>query len=303
MKFNRLRSIRATLAIRLEKQKTYRFNVGMKLNPEDKPQSNFRLKLHEIIFESDTKAGKAFDLILIWAILLSLLLVMIESVASIRAEYGTALYIGEWCFTVLFSLEFLLRMIAVQRPLRYVWSFYGCVDLLAIVPTYLSLFIPGAQSLLVVRTFRLLRIFRILKLTVYLGEAEVLYTALRASRPKITVFLLAVFATVITMGALMYLVEGEENGFTSIPKGIYWAIVTMTTVGFGDLTPQTGFGQFLASCLMIFGYGILAVPTGIVTREMMRLPSHPVSGQACPGCGFSSHDADAKYCKMCGTHL
>lgn len=269
-----------------------------------KPASGFRLRLHEIIFESDTPEGKAFDVALIWAILLSLALVMLESMHEVRADYGPLLMMGEWFFTFLFTLELVLRMIAVRNPAKYLFSFFGLVDLLAIVPTYLSLLIPGAHALLVVRAFRLLRVFRIFKLSNYLGEAQVLYDALRASRPKITVFLVAVSATVITMGALMHLVEGEENGFGSIPRGIYWAIVTMTTVGFGDITPQTPFGQFLASCLMIFGYGIIAIPTGIVTSELTRVkPFAQVSGQACPSCGKQGHDIDARFCKHCGSTL
>lgn len=270
----------------------------------NKPHSHLRLRLHEIIFESDTPAGRRFDVGLLWAILLSVLLVLLESMPELQPKYGDIMYTGEWLFTILFTIELGLRLFAVERPLQYLFSFFGLVDMLAIVPTYLSMFVPGAQSLIVVRTFRLLRIFRILKLSVYLGEAKILQDALRTSRPKVTVFLVAVSATVVTMGALMYLVEGAEHGFTSIPKGIYWAIVTMTTVGFGDITPKTGLGQFLASCLMILGYGIIAVPTGIVTTELAR-HSHPrgVSGQACPGCGHTGHDSDAQFCKSCGTKL
>lgn len=272
--------------------------------PDNKPHNKTRRRLHEIIFESDTKAGRNFDVALLWAILLSVLLVLLESIPELQADYGRIIYTGEWLFTLLFTLELGLRLFAVERPLKYLFSFYGMVDLLAVIPTYLSLLIPGAQSLIVVRTFRLLRIFRILKLSVYLGEAEVLRNALHSSRPKITVFLVAVSATVVTMGALMYLVEGPENGFTSIPKAIYWAIVTMTTVGFGDITPKTGLGQFLASCLMILGYGIIAVPTGIVTTELHRHShSHRVSGQACRFCGSQDHDSDARFCKICGAKI
>lgn len=277
----------------------------MPLTPADKPHSKFRLRLHEIIFETDTKAGRAFDVALIWSIGLSVLLVMLESVPSIRAEWGHELYAGEWFFTILFTIEFLVRLYAVQRPLKYTFSFYGMVDLLAIIPTYLSLFLPGAQSLLVVRTFRLLRIFRILKLSAHLGQAQILADALRASRPKITVFLVAVGGVVVTMGAIMYLIEGEANGFTSIPTSIYWAIVTMTTVGFGDITPKTPLGQFLASALMIVGYGVIAIPTGIITTELARSNSLNlgVSGQACPNCGYVGHDIDALHCKRCGAKL
>jgi voltage-gated potassium channel len=268
-----------------------------------KSHSRFRMRLHEIIFESDTRAGRAFDITLIFLILLSVTLVMLESVSEIRADYGELLYAGEWALTLIFTVEFLLRIYAVQKPLKYIFSFYGLVDLMAVIPTYLSLLIPGAQSLLVVRTFRMIRIFRILKLSNYLGQANVLYSALIASRPKITVFLVGVTSVVITMGALMYMVEGEANGFTSIPTSIYWAIVTLTTVGFGDITPQTPTGQFLASCLMILGYGVIAIPTGIVTSELMRPSSLGVSGQACPACGHSSHDIEALYCSRCGSKL
>lgn len=275
----------------------------MTLPIEEKPNSNWRLKLHEIIFEADTPAGKAFDVTLIWAILLSILVVILESVPEIRAEFGSILFVGEWIFTILFTIELFLRLISVKHPIKYLFSFFGVVDLMAVIPTYLSLLIPGAQSLLVIRTFRLLRIFRILKLSVYLNESQVLYNALRASRHKISVFLLAVISVVITMGAVMYVVEGESNGFTSIPHSMYWAVVTMTTVGYGDIAPQTGLGQFLAAGLMILGYGIIAVPTGIVTQEFLLQNRNAISTQACPSCGFASHDSDALYCKRCGGKL
>lgn len=265
--------------------------------------TKWRLRLHEIIFESDTPAGKSFDVALIWAILLSLALVILESMTEVRQEYGAFLSVGEWIFTVLFTVELILRLVCVQQPLRYIFSFFGFIDVIAVIPTYLSLLIPGAQSLLVIRVFRLLRIFRIFKLSNYLGEAQVLSNALRSSRPKIIVFLLAVAATVVTMGTIMHLVEGEKNGFNSIPKGIYWSIVTMTTVGFGDITPKTPLGQFLASCLMILGYGIIAIPTGIVTSELARASITPTSGQACPTCGLQGHDMNAQFCKHCGSKL
>ncbi|QRK12375.1 ion transporter [Archangium violaceum] len=270
---------------------------------EQIPPPGVRARLHEIIFESDTPAGKAFDVALLWAILLSVLSVMLESVASIRARYGATIRIAEWVFTVLFALEYVLRLFSVSRPLRYAWSFFGLVDLLAILPSFVSLILPGAQSLLVVRVVRLLRVFRVLKLVSFLGQAEVLLTALRASRPKITVFLGAVLSTVVIMGSVMYLVEGEANGFDSIPRGMYWAIVTMTTVGFGDITPKTVPGQFIASVLMILGYGVLAVPTGIVSVELAAASRHGINPQACPGCGSEGHDVDAVHCKFCGTRL
>lgn len=266
--------------------------------------ARWRLRLHEIIFESDTSAGKAFDVALIWLILISVGLVIIDSVASLRSRFGRELYAAEWAFTLIFTAEYVLRLIAVRRPLGYAFSFFGLVDLLAIIPTYLSLLIPGAQSLLVIRVFRLLRVFRIFKLATYLSEAQVLTTALHGSRQKITVFLLAVSAVVVTMGALMYVVEGESSGFTSIPISIYWAIVTMTTVGYGDIAPKSPLGQFLAACLMIIGYGIIAVPTGIVTTELARASTNkPVTTQACPHCAREGHDRDAVCCKFCGEAL
>jgi voltage-gated potassium channel len=270
---------------------------------EQSPPSGFRHRLHEIIFEADTRAGKAFDVALLCAILLSVTVVALESVASIRERFGVELRAVEWFFTALFTVEYVLRMVAVLKPLRYARSFFGLVDLLALLPTYLSLLLPGAQSLLVVRVLRLLRIFRVLKLASFLGQADILLTALRASRQKIIVFLGGVLSTVVIMGALMYMVEGGENGFDSIPRGMYWAVVTMTTVGFGDITPKTVVGQFIASLLMIAGYGILAVPTGIVSVELAAAARKHVDTQACPGCGTYGHDADAKYCKHCGTAL
>lgn len=275
----------------------------MTLRSEQSPPSGVRAWLHEVIFESDTPAGKAFDVALLWTIVLSVLAVMLESVAPIRAQYGEFIRIAEWAFTVLFSLEYVLRLFAVSRPMLYARSFFGLVDLLAILPTYVSLLLPGAQSLLVVRVLRLLRIFRVLKLVSFLGEAEVLLTALRASRPKIIVFLGAVLSTVVIMGSVMYMVEGEENGFDSIPRGMYWAIVTMTTVGFGDITPKTVPGQFIASVLMIMGYGVIAVPTGIVSVELAAATRHSLNPEACPGCGAEGHDVDAVHCKFCGTRL
>ena len=265
---------------------------------------NWRDKLHEIIFEADTPAGKAFDVVLLIAILLSVLAVMLESVTQIKLEYGQILYITEWFFTILFTLEYIGRLVVVKKPLKYATSFLGIIDLLSVIPTYLSLMFVGAQSLLVIRSIRLLRVFRVFKLARFLGEASQLTAALKASRPKIVVFIGAVFTLVVIMGTLMYLIEGGENGFTSIPKSIYWAVVTLTTVGYGDIAPQTVLGQALATLIMILGYGIIAVPTGIVSAEMSRQkPYAPVSTQACPHCGAEGHDSDAAYCKKCGGHL
>jgi voltage-gated potassium channel len=263
----------------------------------------WRHKLREVIFEADTKAGKAFDLALLVLILISIASVLLESIAGVRATYGSLLRGVEWGITGLFTLEYLLRLICVGRPLRYAVSFFGLVDLTAILPTYLSLFIGGAQTLIVIRALRLLRVFRILKLAQFVGEASLLARALKASRRKILVFLGAVSTLVLIIGALMYLIEGEGNGFTSIPQSIYWAVVTLTTVGYGDVAPHTVLGKFLASLVMIIGYAIIAVPTGIVTVELGRAGRKAVSTQACPQCGAEGHDPDAVHCKYCGAKL
>lgn len=273
----------------------------MSLPAEQKPDSSSRGRLHDIVFESDTRAGRAFDLVVLWAVILSVVVVLIESVASVRARYGAALRGLEWSFTALFTIEYVLRLVAVKRPLRYATSFFGVIDLLATLPTFISLLVPGAQAFLVLRIVRLLRVFRILKLAHFLTEAEVLKRALRASRPKITVFLGAVLSLVVITGTAMYLIEHENPRFDSIPRAIYWAIVTVTTVGFGDITPQSPLGQVLAAVLMIMGYGILAVPTGIVSVELAAASRvTQVSGQACPSCGVEGHQVDAAFCRRCG---
>ena len=262
-----------------------------------------RHRLHEIIFEADTAAGKWFDILLIVSIIASVILVMLDSVTGIRQVYGPWLNSGEWFFTLLFTAEYLLRLFCVQRPLLYARSFFGIVDLLAILPTYLSVILPGGHYFIVIRVLRLLRIFRVFKLVQFLSEARLLLAALRASMRKIAVFLCTVLTLVMIFGALMYVVEGAANGFTSIPRSIYWAIVTMTTVGYGDISPQTDLGQALAAFIMIIGYGIIAVPTGIVTVELSRATRQGVSTQACPKCGRDGHDADADFCKYCGASL
>jgi voltage-gated potassium channel len=273
-------------------------------NHQDKPvRSTMKTRLHEIIFEAETPAGKAFDIGLIFTILLSVLVVMLESVAGIRQQYGPVLVAMEWGFTIAFTIEYLLRLYCVGQPLRYAGSFYGVVDLLAIIPTYLSVFLLRTQYLLVIRTIRILRVFRVLKLVQYWSEARTLSHALRASRRKIVVFLYVVMILVIIIGSLMYLIEGEKNGFTSIPRSIYWAIVTLITVGYGDIAPATDLGQTLAAIVMIIGYGIIAVPTGIVTAELAKESHISLSTQACPECGSEGHDADAVYCKYCGVKL
>jgi voltage-gated potassium channel len=272
--------------------------------PLQKPDGNtWRARLHEIVFEADTPAGKQFDVALLILILLSVLAVCLESVPEFRAMYGRSLRWVEWTFTVLFTAEYVVRLMTVRRPLRYIFSFFGIVDLLAIVPTYLSVVLPGSQSFLVVRALRLLRVFRILKLTHFVGEARLLGAAMRASARKITVFLGVVMTTVLIAGALMYLIEGEEHGFTSIPLSVYWAVVTMSTVGFGDIVPHTAWGRVVASVLMIMGYAIIAVPTGIVTVELGAATRAASNTQACPSCGAQSHDNDARYCKRCGAKL
>lgn len=263
----------------------------------------WRERLYVVIFEHHTREGKLFDVALLGAILASVLAVMLESVAEIRIQYGGMLRVLEWGFTLLFTAEYVCRLVAVRRPLRYALSFFGVVDVLAIIPTYLSFFVFGAQSLIVIRALRLLRVFRILKLGEYTGEAAFLMNALRASREKITVFLTTVLTVIMIVGSMMYLIEGEAHGFTSIPKAVYWAIVTMTTVGYGDITPQTIPGQVLASALMIIGYGVIAVPTGIVTVELSRAKGGGAAGKKCEDCGRAGHDNDAAHCKYCGTAL
>ncbi len=260
----------------------------------------WRLRTHEIIFEAETPAGKTFDLMLITVILLSVVVVMMESTALMRDNFGEILRILEWGFTILFTIEYFLRLTTVGRPWLYARSFYGLVDLLSIIPTYLSLIVPGSQYLLVIRTLRILRVFRILRLVRYMTEASLLYRAIYASRRKIFVFLYGVMILVIIVGSLMYVVEGEENGFTSIPRSIYWAVVTLTTVGYGDIAPQTIPGQLLAVIVMIMGYGIIAVPTGIVTSELSQMSPQTFNTKTCHNCSAEGHDKDAVYCKFCG---
>ena len=272
-------------------------------SPAQPEHGSWRSRLFTIIFEADTPTGKAFDLILLWSILISVLVVSLESVASIRESHGRLLLALEWFFTLLFTVEYVVRLLCVRKPAKYASSFYGIVDLLAIIPTYLSVVFQGSQSLLVIRSIRLLRVFRVLKLTHYLGEAHVLKTALHASRRKITVFLETVLTVVLIMGALIYFIEGEEHGFTSIPVSVYWAIVTMTTVGYGDIAPQTALGQTLAAALMIAGYAIIAVPTGIVSVELAQASLRRTNTQSCPSCSAEGHDNDARCCKYCGARL
>ncbi len=262
-----------------------------------------RERLRQIIFEADTPAGKAFDVALLVVILASVAAVMLESVASIRERAGAELRIAEWTFTVLFTAEYVARLAVVERPLRYARSFFGLVDLLAVLPSYLAIFFPGAHSLLVIRSLRLLRIFRIFKLGRFLGEQNLLLTSLRASRAKILVFLATVLLLNLVLGSAMYLIEGEASGFTSIPVSMYWAIVTMTTVGYGDIAPATPLGQALAACVMILGYSIIAVPTGIITAGIVEAARAPITTRVCAHCTSEGHLPDARYCKDCGERL
>lgn len=271
---------------------------------EESATPRWRRRLHEIVFESETRAGKAFDLGVLVVILASVAVVMAESVPELRAAYGAPFRGLEWGFTALFTAEYLLRLVSVRRPLAWARSFFGVIDLVAVLPTYLALVVPGAQTLIVLRALRLLRIFRILKLAAFLAEAALLRAALVASRRKIFVFLGTVLVLVLVLGSAIYLVEGEAAGFVSIPRSMYWAIVTLTTVGYGDLAPQTGLGRVVASIVMLLGYSILAVPTGIFTGELLAAARRrAVSTQACPACGLDGHDADARHCKFCGAQL
>jgi len=263
---------------------------------------DFRKKLHTIIYEADTRAGKLFDIILLCVIFLSIVAVMLESVASIKIVYGHQLAVIEWVITILFTLEYIGRVIAVREPLRYVFSFYGIVDLLATLPKYIGLMFPGTGFLIAIRAIRLLRVFRILKLHNFVGASNQLTEALKKSRTKIAVFLFSVVVLCVIMGTLMYMIEGPASGFTSIPVSVYWTIVTLTTVGFGDITPLTPLGQFLSTIIMIMGYGIIAIPTGLVTAQFMNEKAH-LNTQSCPNCGAHQHRDDAKFCYNCGTSL
>jgi len=269
-------------------------------------RTDFQNRLGDIIFESDTPLAKLFDVVLLIAIVLSILLIMLESVTSYRVRYGDVMRGFEWVFTLLFTAEYVLRIYSAYDRPKYLRSFYGIVDLLAVLPAYLSLFFLGAKYFLVIRALRLLRVFRVLKLVHFLGEANTLSRAMRASRGKITVFTVAVVSIVIIIGSMMYVIEGPENGFSDIPTSVYWSIVTLTTVGYGDIAPQTPLGKFLAAVAMILGYGIIAVPTGIVTSEISRA-SHEERKRGrirmCKRCHLGGHESDAEFCKYCGGDL
>ena len=272
-------------------------------NSASHEKKSLKDELYEIVFEADTRLGKVFDIVLLILILLSIIFVSLESVNSIAQKYGSILYVLEWGITIFFTIEYTLRVYIVRHKLAYILSYYGIIDLLSILPTYIGIIFSGAQGLVVIRALRLLRIFRILKLSRYIQDSTMITAALRASRTKISVFLYAVVLLVIIIGTIMYLIEGEENGFDSIPEGIYWAIVTLTTVGYGDIAPITTLGRFIASFVMILGYGIIAVPTGIVTAEFAMSSKKKVSTQVCPECLCEGHEHDAEYCKKCGAKL
>jgi voltage-gated potassium channel len=265
-------------------------------------QPAWKLRLYLIIFESGTRGGKIFDVYLLIAIGLSVTVVMLESVPSIRSAYPVLIDSLEWFFTILFSLEYIARLLCVRRPLRYAWSFYGIIDLFAFLPSYIGLFIPTAGYLMTIRALRLLRIFRVLKLAEFMQASETLRSALYASRRKIAVFLSFVMAVVLIMGTVMYLIEGEENGFNSIPRGVYWAIVTLTTVGYGDVTPHTVLGRILACFIMIMGYGIIAVPTGIFSLELHQAVQAK-EARTCGNCQTTEADRKARFCRRCGRPL
>lgn len=268
-------------------------------------RSKFRDRMFEVIFEADTPEGKWFDIILLILILASVFAVMMETVPSYTERFGKLFFYLEWIFTVFFTIEYILRIYSVRKPTSYIFSFFGIVDLISIIPTYISVFIAGTQSLIIIRALRLLRVFRIFKLVHFTHQGKVILSALRTSRPKIFLFMFFVILIVCIFGSIMYLVEGgSEGGFDSIPRSVYWAIVTLTTVGYGDISPQTPFGQFLASIIMIMGYAIIAVPTGIVTGEIIKsASSQKVTTQVCQFCSEEGHETDAIFCKFCGESL
>ena len=277
----------------------------------EKKRYLLRHRLHEVIYEADTPSGKLFDVVLLIAIVTNVLLVMLESVKEINEvrlghasiTYGEIFNIIEWIITILFSIEYTLRIVAVKKPWNYIFSFYGIIDLLSVIPTYASLVVAGSYNLLILRLLRLLRVFRILKLARYIGESNRLLTALGASRTKISVFLFFITILCIILGSVMYMIEGTENGFTSIPRSVYWAIVTLTTVGYGDIAPGTPLGQLIASVIMILGYAIIAIPTGIIGVEMTKIKAISTNTQSCPNCMREDHQNRAEFCYHCGHQL
>ncbi len=266
-------------------------------------QSGWRARWFHIIFGHDDAPGRLFDVVLIVVILSSIVVAVLDTVVDLNVRFETAFYVLEWIFTIAFTLEYLMRLAVVARPRRYALSFFGIIDLLTVLPTYLSLFIAGSQYLLVIRAVRILRIFRILKMTRYVGEADLLWASLRRARYKIFIFVSIIVTLVLIFGALMYVIEGPQNGYTSIPRAMYWAIVTMTTVGFGDITPHTTLGQMLTSLIMLVGYSIIAVPTGIFAAELAAGVREARHHTVCPGCQLEDHHPDAQYCRRCGAEL
>ena len=286
---------------------------GAATSPQEEPEPSeatkknkglsLRDRVRIVIFEAETPAGRTFDVLLIIAIIASVLAVMVDTVPAIHARWGGWFYIAEWVFTILFLVEYLVRLWCIDDRLRFARSFFGVIDLLCILPSFLGLFIVGAHNLLVIRILRVLRVFRVLRMVRYVNEAELLLDALRNSRRKITVFISTVVALVVIFGSLMYLIEGEANGFTSIPKSVYWAVITLTTVGYGDLVPLTPLGQAVATIVMIMGYGIIAVPTGIITLEMNQAQQRRANTRICSNCSHEGHSSDARYCEHCGERL
>ncbi|MFP4059643.1 MAG: ion transporter [Bacteroidales bacterium] len=267
-------------------------------------RSNLKERWHRVIFGAETPAGKNFDVVLIIAILISMLAVVLESIPALNADYGYYFRVVEWIVTVLFTIEYIARIIVARKPLGYIFSFFGIIDFLAVIPTYLGLLFAGAGSLLIIRALRLLRIFRVFKLSRYTSEGEIIIDALKASKVKIGVFLFGVLTVILIIGTIMYLIEGAENGFTSIPRSMYWTVVTITTVGYGDISPQTPVGQFIAGMAMLIGYAIIAVPTGIVTVEFTRAKDRKKQApETCPSCSSGGHDSDARFCRICGARL
>jgi voltage-gated potassium channel len=277
----------------------------MAIQEKENNSLTWKEKLFTVIFEADTRAGKNFDIALLILIILSIILVMIESIPSMLKEYDSFLYKAEWVITILFTIEYLLRLLVVKKPWKYMTSFYGVIDLLSILPTYISFFVPQSQFLILIRALRLMRVFRIFKLTQFVRESMTIVLALKASSRRILVFLTFVILLSIFLGALIYVVESPQNeNFSSIPQSVYWSIVTITTVGYGDISPITPAGKLIASLIMLLGYAIIAVPTGIVTVELTKSArTEKAEAQACPSCGHSGHDPDAKYCKYCGHAL
>ncbi|MGB5370248.1 MAG: ion transporter [Flavobacteriaceae bacterium] len=273
---------------------------------EDQPNKGWRYKLHEIIYGTHTPAGKLFDIILLIMILYSIIIVMLESVPRIDQNYHEFLDISEWVVTILFTIEYILRIVCIKRPIKYITSFFGVIDFLSTIPKYLSFFIGGSQFMTAFRALRLLRVFRILKLVRFVGESNNLVRALKASRTKIFVFVFFVLIVSVLLGTIMYMVEGPEHGFNSIPHSVYWTIVTLTTVGYGDISPETALGQFIATLIMIIGYGIIAVPTGIVSAEYTAKKHEKKDvdeGRSCQNCGAEIVLSDADYCRKCGERL